>query len=260
MNLKVFKDAVKKSRLAFYLKKRSIYRKYRSAPIGSPYSALLEKLESDGIVVVHDFLDLAEVQAIREEISEAVFSLRDGTYAGPNKHYAGEAQFRLMELDKISPTSKKFFDNEMIGAIAKSYVGEMATCYQKMAELRCEVGRLSIADLYHFDDWRHRFKSFLYLTDVNEENAPFAYLKGTHKQGLWRKEKEFEYFSRGREGTYGHFVPTEINFLKKKHGFEEVVCTGKAGTLILADTRGVHRGTVLRDGERMILGGFYDVL
>jgi len=41
--------------------------------------------------------------------------------------------------------------------------------------------------------------------------------------------------------------------------YEKVICAAPAGTLILADTRGLHRGTALEEDSRLIMGNFFDV-
>ncbi len=147
----------------------------------------------------------------------------------------------------------------MVEDIAKSYVSKNVCSFQKMIELKPDVGNKSIADAFHFDDWRHRFKALLYLTDVGEHNAPFVYLKGSHLEGSWRNKFEFEYFKDGRKGRHGYFFTQEVEGLVEKWGFEKMTCTAKKGTLLLVDTRGIHRGSTLIDGERMILANYFDV-
>jgi hypothetical protein len=117
-----------------------------------------------------------------------------------------------------------------------------------------------MADLFHFDNWRPICKAFLYLTDVGEENAPFVYLKGSHQRGRWRHKFEREYDADGPTGRFGHFFPQEMRQLRASHAWAEEVCTAPAGTLILADFRGLHRGTPMVSGRRVLLNNTFDLM
>ena len=118
--------------------------------------------------------------------------------------------YRILELDKVSSTSKLFFDNSLINSIARAYVSENVVSYQRMVESKPDITTKSISDDYHMDDWKQRFKAFLYLTDVNEKNAPFVYLTKTHNaQDSWRFEKEHDYFVNGNQGNQGYFSADE---------------------------------------------------
>ena len=47
------------------------------------------------------------------------------------------------------------------------------------------------------------------------------------------------------------FVRTRDAADRLAHGFERRVYTGRAGDLLIADTRGLHSASVLRAGERL---------
>lgn len=96
------------------------------------------------------------------------------------------------------------------------------------------------AQLYHFDMDRFKFiKFFFYLTDVDSSNGPHCYVRGTHKTMpdiLWKD---------------GRIQDSEISSCYKKEDILEI--TGKKGTIMAVDTRGLHKGKVLEKGERLIL-------
>ena len=96
---------------------------------------------------------------------------------------------------------------------------------------------------------------------MTDNEAPFAYLKGSHNPDMkWREKKEKEYHVYGRtHGSYGHFCPAEVDYIAKKYKHEKIVCHAKAGTVIIVDTRGLHRGTVLRANHRLVLANFFGV-
>jgi hypothetical protein len=76
----------------------------------------------------------------------------------------------------------------------------------------------------------------------------------------WRKKKEKEYAVLGKDqGSYGYFCPAEVDYISKKYNHEKIVCTAKAGSIVIVDTRGLHRGSVLKKNHRLVLVNFFDV-
>jgi hypothetical protein len=96
------------------------------------------------------------------------------------------------------------------------------------------------AQKYHFDmDHVNFFNIFFYLTDVDENNGPHCLVKSTHR---WLPKR---FRRRGR------FEDSEIKHFYKQNDILEV--TGKKGSVIAVDTRCLHKGKVLKSGERLIL-------
>ena len=88
----------------------------------------------------------------------------------------------------------------------------------------------------------------MYLTDVTEDHAPLYYLKGSHSTfDGWRFNHEYKNCYVGK--SYGTIDPALLKLLKKDYGYEEVCCTAKRGTLIIADVKGAHRGSHLKKGN-----------
>lgn len=94
------------------------------------------------------------------------------------------------------------------------------------------------AQMFHFDMDRLKFlKFFIYLTDVDENTGPHVYVKGTHN-------KIPSYINKDGRYTDEHVC---------KHDEKNIVeITGKAGSIIAVDTRGLHKGKELEEGERLI--------
>ena len=247
---------------AFKRAKKKHYTKYQVNSALTKHKDVLKTIERDGLYVQPNFLSPEIIQNIRKEVEPSLIELQKGIYKGDKKNARFEEYgvYRLMQIDEVSPASKFFFENEMINEIANAYVSPLVKSYQRMVELKPEPGKKSIADDFHFDDWRHRFKAFVYLTDVNEKNAPFVYVKKSHNAtDAWRINKEFEYFRDGKKGTYGYYKDSEIEEILRNGNYEKVICAAPAGTLILTDTRGLHRGTALEEDSRLIMGNFFDV-
>jgi hypothetical protein len=99
---------------------------------------------------------------------------------------------------------------------------------------------------YHVDSFKKEAKAFLYLDDVDEGNGPFTYLRGTHRSHFTRLKKQVV---GNEDGAATSFHPDDV----KSHLDSEVQICGPAGTLIISDVRGLHRGSPQRDGDRSVL-------
>ncbi|WP_417204640.1 phytanoyl-CoA dioxygenase family protein [Acetoanaerobium sticklandii] len=95
------------------------------------------------------------------------------------------------------------------------------------------------AQMYHFDMDKIKFiKFFVYLTDVNTKNGPHCLFKGSHKHLPLKLRKK------------GRFSDDEV---AKAYGQEnEVKITGKAGSIIAVDTRAIHKGDPILEGNRCL--------
>lgn len=218
---------------------------------------ILSTLVKDGVCVVPDAVSREHCQQMIAELEEHLASLAAGTYAGAQTRHKFLDAYRLHDVDKLSPTARdRFYQLPLINDMARAYVSKQVIGYRKEADFKAASihgNQFLQSELPHFDDWRHRFKAFLYLTDVGEKNAPFTYYTGTHTYSRWNRRYYLEYEMDGPDGRYGHFFPQEMRLLTQRYGFEEKICTGSAGTLIFTDTRGIHRGTTLLEGRRIML-------
>ena len=123
------------------------------------------------------------------------------------------------------------------------------------------------ADWYHVDEaFYFKFKAFLYLTDVTPETAPYMYIRGTHRSAPWREPKERQILTHDIYGPHrafgdrgNYFEVGEVRHLTKILGHEVVTACGPAGSLVLTDTRGVHKATTPVSGGRLMLGHYFEL-
>ncbi len=102
----------------------------------------------------------------------------------------------------------------------------------------------SAAQLFHFDMERIKWlKIFIYLTDVDLDNGPHVFVEGSHRSG--QIPKTF------LEKNYTRLSDEEVI---QAFGKEKLITfTGAKGTIIIEDTRGLHKGNHLIKGERLML-------
>ena len=93
-------------------------------------------------------------------------------------------------------------------------------------------------------------KIFTYFSDVHETSGPFEYLQNTHS-----KFPEFDQkLIKSRRLFGGSFYPDQekIDLFIKDHKNYKKSFIGKKGTIIIADTDGLHRGGYIQNGTRLM--------
>lgn len=213
----------------------------------------IRTLRTEGIVVIPNFLDADVIARMRE----AVPPVTEFTEAeqGENSHFYRDAR----KISAFAP----FFASSVIRQVARSHISPSADIYRAFIGLKMPGGRgFSFENFYHMDCWKQRVKVYLYLEDISEDGAPMTYLKGSHR-GSWRLPMESRLarllrsdangYTREESVFLGCFWPYEVMQLKQAHGYTDVTCTGKAGSLVIFDGRGLHHANVLRSQRRLIL-------
>jgi hypothetical protein len=100
------------------------------------------------------------------------------------------------------------------------------------------------AQFFHFDMDRIKWlKIFIYLTDVGPANGPHSFVRGSHRTGAIPAEL----LLRG----YKRLTDEEVFSI-----YDESDClefTAPRGSIIVEDTRGLHKGAHVRGGPRLVL-------
>lgn len=141
------------------------------------------------------------------------------------------------------PVAQRLAADVSMLALAQRYLGAqpvLSSCVAWWSTALLDRPSSDAAQLFHFDMNHVRFvKFFFYLTDVGEDNGPHAYLRRSHRRlhPSLREDRRFsdaEVFACHDEGDL-------------------LRITGAAGTMFAADTRGLHKGTRLERGDRLVL-------
>lgn len=137
--------------------------------------------------------------------------------------------------------AQRLLADESLLAIAQGYLGggpvqDMVAMWWSAAGSGTPSS--AAAQLFHFDLDRLRFlKVFCYLSDVDDEHGPHAFVRGTHRDlpGEFRRDRRYDDATVAR--CFGRAV-TRIG--------------GPRGTVFLADTRALHKGEPLVRGHRLV--------
>lgn len=100
------------------------------------------------------------------------------------------------------------------------------------------------AQFFHFDMDRFKWlKVFIYLTDVGAGNGPHAFVRGSHRSGaIPRHILERGYVRLTDEEVAANYPAEDI-----------LTFTAPRGSIIIEDTRGLHKGVHVQEGARLIL-------
>ena len=104
-------------------------------------------------------------------------------------------------------------------------------------------GEARQAELFHrdVDDWRF-IKLFVYLTDVDVDSGPHAYVPGSHRSAGLREIRRYS--------------DAEV---EAAYPGQTLIITGKAGSAFLENTQGLHRGIPPRSRQRLLFQVIYSL-
>jgi hypothetical protein len=149
------------------------------------------------------------------------------------------------EHDANSPLLKLALDPHLLKAVSL-YLGLWPHLFSIGAWLNFPTeGDPIESQLWHRDPEDIKVvKAFIYLSDVDEDCGPFSYIPGTHPFG-----------------ELAHIVPHHKDQRRVLDDEMEMelpaqswmTCTGPAGTMVVADTVGYHRGGKPKRGNRVVI-------
>lgn len=232
----------------------------------------MEALARDGIVVLPSYLDPTTVTKLKEALTIPALALQAGMLKDvPDQsvdRHVGHGMCRLYDIDVIFKDDCAFFkEDPVILDLVQAYSSNKAQHCRMAVELRTASdgidGYTSINNyMPHFDSLYREVKVFGFLDDVTEDNAPMVYWTGTHKDEEWRWIPDYLRFNGlERLNADRNFSQWRVNeFERTREDFNRVTCTGPAGTVVVADTRGLHRGSMLNKGYRLQIFSQYRMI
>jgi hypothetical protein len=207
-------------------------------------------LDRDGFVVLDQRLDPDTVAALTDVAANA-----ECTVVGSVDPDVGSSPARFDPDRPLAPryevTESTLFASEVVQELAVDEgIRRLAAAY-----LRCDPvndllsmwwsapgvdgDRSAAAQQFHADRDRLSFvKLFAYLTDVGPGHGPHVYVRGSHRDRPMALRADRR-FSDAQVGAY--YGPGD-----------KVSIEGPAGTVFLADTLGLHKGTAPVDGPRLV--------
>lgn len=244
----------------------------------------LDDLTQTGLCVIKGLFEKKNVSKKHDELVTFLSKLKEraselvaehGKESGLNvaeSHSGVQVNFELMsnimrvwDIDLVQKNLLVFKEDPTISDVCNSYFGGNAGTSRLYAEYKYDPGAYDPNFQLHSDTPFRQLKVFMLLNDISEENAPLVYYKKSHKIDDWRLMKDLLDFSNYNKKYNFSFGFAKLAMTKMAQNFpnitdHEMLVTGKAGDVIICETRGVHGGSPLVQGHRLQLGLVYSSL
>lgn len=215
---------------------------------------------------------------LSKEFSNCIKTLRrDGVAVAPFSWDNKLTRNSLQKIESLMCDSKKFgsdfryFDiqtksdeifntfsfNPEIMSLARAYMRLNPNLDTTLgAKLTYEKDNLGSGQGWHRDSYTPQFKAMVYLTDVDKQNGPFEYVSQSHKYShIWQSIKDNTYNKKYANNS--RFTHEEVIEFCRRRSLQRRVFEGQSGTIILFDSRGLHRGSPIHGGLRYALTNYY---
>jgi len=212
--------------------------------------ALIAALRRDGVVAVPDYWTAEKCALARNEIDQLIAQYRDAVQL-----YSAGADKRMFGVESVSAPLAEFHRDPLLRRLGEYFTGvDLYNFITLGARIDATPQNIGSGEGWHRDWHGFQFKAILYLSDVSEDNGPFEYLAGSHKS--WRAV--LDTVVGGLPSAPGtRYEPAMVDRLAARGGERKRHFIGGAGTLLLVDTSGIHRGRPLGRGTRYALTNYY---
>ena len=214
-------------------------------------SNTIDKLRKDGLVIIEDFYSRNQCEVIIDDINKHI-------KIGHPKMFidSKSSDHRINGMEYLSENVNKFISDDFLDKISKVYSNkEFLHKFCMGAKLKYKAENLGSGGGWHRDSLGFQYKAMLYLSDVDENSGPFEYFIGSHKSFFKFKNYILD-FANGFKDIV-RYSDSKVDILKNKN---KITCNAKAGTLILFNSSGLHRGKPIKKGVRYALTNYYSNL
>jgi len=201
----------------------------------------ISELRKNGFTTIENFLSDEECKLYKESIDE----LANHEQAWQDNEGSDS---RIFGIEKLAPIFNKLFDKNKMYNVFKKYIykGELHE-FKMAAKMKFTNSNIGSGGGWHRDTInRRQLKFIVYLNDVNDKNGCFQYIPKSHT--VWNKLKFNKSLNKSLSAY--RYSEEEIKKLKNDFGVEVLNLTGKKGTVLIADTSGIHRGRPMEEGIR----------
>lgn len=210
----------------------------------------MQSVRDDGVCTIPGFYDPATCAELRGEILDAVERFPNAVHNKSNG-----ADRRMFGIERAAGKRIRAFAEEprLLNAARTVLAGDADNAFTLAGIITYREGNLGSGEGWHRDSFVNQFKALIYLTDVTEENGPFEYITRSHL----RQQKVSDHNKYGTPLNSSRVEDASVTKLIAAQPDRHRILTAPMGTLVLADTTGIHRGMPLRGGERFALTNYY---
>src|SRR4051812_22256270 len=210
------------------------------------FDRIERQLVDEGIAVIGSYWPAAKAEAARTEIDRLVETYPDAVH-----RHSGGSDKRMFGVESVSPLLAEFHHDGFLRSIGECLGGLALYNFATLgARIDATPRNNGSGDGWHRDAHGFQFKSILYLSDTGEDNGPFEFLPGSHKQ--WRAALDTALGGLPAAPS-SRYEPALVDRMVRRLWLQRRHYPAKAGTVLLVNTSGIHRGRPLRSGCRYAL-------
>jgi hypothetical protein len=210
---------------------------------------IVNSIQKNGYCILDGFFSNQWCEKAKDEIDHLILKYKDQIWMDET-----ESDHRLFGADRVSDLIRDYYKNSVIIPILQTYEGaEVQDGFTLGARLEYSQGNMGSGGGWHRDHPNvKQSKSIVYLSDVSGVNGPFQYIKSSHTtKSVYRDSYKYKF-----DQFQNRFTDKEIQRIIDEEPERLVTFTGSAGTVILTDTRGIHRGKPIEKGVRYALTNY----
>ncbi|MHA7099867.1 phytanoyl-CoA dioxygenase family protein [Roseivirga pacifica] len=205
-----------------------------------------DDIKTNGYCVIKDFLTKDQCETYRQLIDDGIEKYE--SVADDEK-----SDYRIFGIDRLIPEIRNVFARPVLESLYKKYVDRNQLNSFIMANrVTPKPGNLGSGGGWHRDSInRRQLKFIVYLSDVGSVNGNFQYMPKSHR--VWDKLGQNRSLKKGLS-EYRYSQEDIDTLVKNGNRVDEL--TGSQGTLIVADTSGIHRGKPIVEGVRYAMTNY----
>lgn len=227
--------------LAFKAQHTEALSRYRSGD-----RDLIDRIKKDGFVVVPDYKSAEFCRACIGEIESII--------RNKPEHVQDANDQRIFGAEDLSETFRPFSADPWLQAMSDHYsCVKTINAFTLASRVSPEHWTTPEDGGWHRDLRFRQFKAFLYLDEVTLENGPFQVVRSSHHV----LQHLIDVQTGPLPFTSSAFVDAQIDRIVRREPSRVVRVVGGPGTLILADTGTLHRGSPPKKGVRYALTNYY---
>lgn len=211
---------------------------------------LLAAIDRTGFAVVPNYWSAEECARGRAELDRLIVDHPEAV-----RRFSGDADKRMFGVEAVSEELARFHDDPFLIGMGEAHGGLELYAFATLgARIDATAANNGSGDGWHRDGFGFQFKSILYLSDTTDDNGPFEYLPGSHSR--WRATMDTA-LGDLPAAPNSRMAPEEVERLVRRTFAARRRFVAPQGTLILANTAGIHRGAPLRAGTRYALTNYF---
>ena len=210
-----------------------------------------KQFKNDGYLVLDKKLDKLLCDKIIKSFEDLISSNKINSKLWEDQTGSDTRLFFAQDyIDEIN----EILNDKLFNSFSTKFYGRTITNkFSLMNRVIAVNGNLGSGGGWHRDSpITHQLKVLIYLNDVNIGNGQFQYIENSaHKVNILKALYKYNWVNKYR------FTHDEI--LKYNEDFNSKIINfiGNKGTIIVVDTKGIHRGSPILEGKRYAIFNYY---